>query len=1035
MNDSIFRVLMQFFATIVNYDNRENKNIAREIVKKYLYEKEFSEEHSDYYIALFEEYLENQRRVKSYPYSDNPLFTEHTLHLCRQINLEFEQNQKVWLLLQLTEFVGDGLFKNEIYHNFISLLAFHFNVDQIEFDCAQQFVLAADESDMPMVDKILVVDSDSNFLHPYFKHHYNEKLSGRVYFIHLASVNTFLIKNFGETNLLINGHSMRNARAYVFGFGSVVRNPKIDPIYYSRIAGKFIQADVLRRIIFVATDVSYKFKGSNDGVYPFNIKAESGQLVGILGGSGVGKSTLLNVLNGSLKMETGRITLNGFDLEAEKEIVRGVIGYVPQDDLLIEELTVYQNLYFNAKLCFRNYTEEELNDVVNQTIVDFDLDEARDFKVGSPLNKYISGGQRKRLNIALELMRQPSVLFVDEPTSGLSSIDSEKVMLLLKRQTLKGKVVIANIHQPSSDLFKLLDKILVMDQGGRVIFQGNPMDGIVYFRQAAHYFNAEESECMTCGNVNAEVILRVVEARVVNEYGKLTRNRKRSAKEWYQLYLKNVQPKLRSIVHSEKTNLPINNFHIPNRLNQFRIFISRSILSKLSDRQYLLMISLEAPLLAIIIGFFTKYTVGDSTNLNRYIFSTNDNIPAYLFMSVVAALFLGMIVSAEEIIKDRKILHREKFLNLSWGSYISSKVFVVFLISAIQMFVFVLLGNHILEIKGMNSIYWMILFSAAACANMIGLNLSSALKSTVAIYVTVPLLLVPQLLFSGVIVDFKKLHHSISNNRYVPFVGDMMISRWAYEALAVSQFKDNTYTQFFYEVDKERSQNNYYSSIYIPILMSQLNELQHDYNLKSINDKSLMRLKLVDNEFERLRVEFGSKVYGFNHYESGIKQVDTKTIKDLKLSLNNLQTFLWGNYNRLSIKKDSIYHSLLSKYKTSERIVSLRHNYENKALSDLVLNKSGVAQSKIVGTEIVQLKDPSYMDPTSSIGKAQFYAPVKIVGGNKIDTKWFNVGVIWLFTILGFIALHNNWLLRVTQYIDIIKSRRTESRISKHRPQ
>jgi hypothetical protein len=446
------------------------------------------------------------------------------------------------------------------------------------------------------------------------------------------------------------------------------------------------------------------------------------------------------------------------------------------------------------------------------------------------------------------------------------------------------------------------------------------------------------------------------------------------------------------------------------------------------------MIALEAPLLAIIIGFFTKYTVGDSTNLNKYIFSTNDNIPAYLFMSVVAALFLGMIVSAEEIIKDRKILHRERFLNLSWGSYISSKVFVVFLISAFQMFVFVLLGNQILEIKGMNAIYWIILFSAAACANMIGLNLSSALRSTVAIYVSVPLLLVPQLLFSGVIVDFRKLHHSISNDKYVPLVGDMMISRWAYEALAVSQFKDNDYTKFFYEVDKERSENNYYSSIYAPVLLSQINELQHDYNLQAINDKSFRRMELVGNEFKKLKDKFGDKVPELGRYSNGIKQIDPQTIVSLKQCLANLQKYLWMNYDRLSIKKDSIYHSLLGHYKTTENIVALRHNNENKALSDLVLNKSGVAQSKIVGTEIVQLKDPAYMDPTSSYGKAHFYAPTKNVLWYSIDTKWFNVGIIWLFTILGFIALHNNWLLRITQYIENAKSRKTEQNISKHRP-
>ena len=122
------------------------------------------------------------------------------------------------------------------------------------------------------------------------------------------------------------------------------------------------------------------------------------------------------------------------------------------------------------------------------------------------VNTFLSGGQRKRLNIALELLREPSVLFVDEPTSGLSSADSEKVMNLLKRQTFKGKMVFANIHQPSSEIFSLFDKLLVVDQGGRVIYYGNPLDAISYFKRASHYVDAEESECLSCGNVNIDQI-------------------------------------------------------------------------------------------------------------------------------------------------------------------------------------------------------------------------------------------------------------------------------------------------------------------------------------------------------------------------------------------------------------------------------------------------------------------------------------------------------------------------------------------------
>ena len=134
-------------------------------------------------------------------------------------------------------------------------------------------------------------------------------------------------------------------------------------------------------------------------------------------------------------------------------------------------------------------------------------------------------------------MREPSILFIDEPTSGLSSADSEKVLNLLKRQTFKGKLIIANFHQPSSDIFKMLDKLLVMDQGGRVIYYGHPTSGITYFKKASQHADAEESECLSCGNVNTDQILRIVEARVVDANGRLTRKRKISPQEWYQKYL------------------------------------------------------------------------------------------------------------------------------------------------------------------------------------------------------------------------------------------------------------------------------------------------------------------------------------------------------------------------------------------------------------------------------------------------------------------------------------------------------------------
>src|SRR5690606_21989422 len=229
----------------------------------------------------------------------------------------------------------------------------------------------------------------------------------------------------------------------------------------------------------------------------------------------------------------GRILINGFDVHTEKEKIHGVIGYVSQDDLLVEELTVYQNLYFNAKLCFAGHTEEEIHKRVMDVLTNLGLDQRKDLRVGSALDKTISGGQRKRLNIALELIREPAILFLDEPTSGLSSRDSENVIDLLKELSLKGKLIFVVIHQPSSDIYKMI----IMDTGGYPVYYGSPVEAVTYFKKATHQVDSNRGQCEICGNVNPEQIFNIVEAKVVDEYGQATSKRKITPPQWHDMYL------------------------------------------------------------------------------------------------------------------------------------------------------------------------------------------------------------------------------------------------------------------------------------------------------------------------------------------------------------------------------------------------------------------------------------------------------------------------------------------------------------------
>jgi ABC transport system ATP-binding/permease protein len=199
---------------------------------------------------------------------------------------------------------------------------------------------------------------------------------------------------------------------------------------------------------------------------------------------------------------------------------------------------------------------------------------------------------------------------------------------------------------------------------------------------------------------------------------------------------------------------------------------------------------LEAPVLALILSLFIKYYPSGKGPELVYTFRENLNFPQYLFISVVVALFLGLTVSAEEIIKDQKILKRERFLRLNKHSYLLAKIGIMFAISLIQTGCFVAIGNSILEVKGMFLPFWLVLFSTSCFANVLGLNISASFNSAKVIYIIIPILIIPQLLFSGVIVRFDRLFPAISSQSSVPLIGNVMTSRWAYEAMAVHQFRN-----------------------------------------------------------------------------------------------------------------------------------------------------------------------------------------------------------------------------------------------------
>lgn len=1006
MSEKLLKALMQLFAIIADVDGVSNK--SRTVVENFLKQR-LSTDQVVEYLAIYDEFLEQHHKVserKEGKKKKTALNSVKVLRICTQINSELEQRQKVFVLIRLVEYIYIDKVATDQELEFVSTVADVFNIPLNELEDIRAFMTSAEEAVPDNARTLLVTNTQELPQRPESKHIYSEGVDGAIAVLSIESVNTYIIRYFGHEELLLNGQIIDPKKTYLLTQGSSIRSSKVNPIYYSDIISRFLSDKSQSKIIFSVDNITYRFKGGKIGLHPLTFAEESGRLHGIMGASGSGKSTLLNILNGNYTPYSGKVTINGLDIHREREDVSGMIGYISQDDLLIEELSVYQNLYQNAKLCFDGLTDEQISEKVKNTLLALGLYEIKDIQVGSPMNKKISGGQRKRLNIALELIREPSVLFVDEPTSGLSSRDSENIMDLLKELALKGKLVFVVIHQPSSEIFKMFDKLLIMDTGGYPIYFGNPLDAVIYFKTQVNAINQSESECVRCGNVNPEQIFNIIEAKVVDEYGNLTDTRKMAPKDWNEIYHRTHDPK----TEDEKPPLPEVDFKTPNAFNQFKVFITRDILSKITNKQYLAINLLEAPVLGFILSYFLRYyQVGENEGAG-YVFYQNDNIIAYMFMAVIVALFLGLTVSAEEIFKDRKIRKRESFLNLSKGSYLMSKIAIMFVLSAIQTFSFIIIGNSILGIQGMLWDYWLILFSTSCFANMLGLNISSSFNSAVTIYIIIPFLIIPQILFSGVIVKFENLNPTITSQKNVPIIGEIMASRWAFEALAVNQFKKNEYEELFYEYDQAMSQANFKKNFWIPALKAKIGKLEsylkepENYDQEEIE----MDLELIQNEVSEENEAQGEMTFD-QVGQFTLEGLNTELLQDFDGWLRTINKRYVRQYNASSDAKDQVIRNQQKDSISREAFTNLRNEYENESLSDLVTNKNEFNQITEYKDELIQRADPVFLVPDAF--RAHFYAPVKKFFGTYMDTLWTNIIVLWCMSVL----------LAITLYFDFFK--------------
>jgi ABC transport system ATP-binding/permease protein len=538
-----------------------------------------------------------------------------------------------------------------------------------------------------------------------------------------------------------------------------------------------------------------------------SFKALPGDMIALMGPSGAGKTTLLLALNGYLPPSNGIVRINGEDLYNIYDNLRGSIGYVPQDDLVHAELTVFEAVKYSAR--FRlppDYSDEEIDARVEQTIKDLGLEGVKNLQIGRPEKKVLSGGQRKRVNIALELVTDPVILFLDEPTSGLAADDTTALITLLSDLTKQtGKTIIMTIHQPAKDEFEKFTHCLVMGYGGIPMFFGPTKDCYRFFG------TWKERQRLPNDVDNPRDMFEMIaqRERPIHE-AMLARDpkaqrghaRKLAAIEWRREYENPQSPVYRKMYSGRREigsgqgqrGLPATRATTSGQLG---LLLSRYFKVKVRDTSGTAIMLLQAPIIGVLLAAvfggqekmvpawclgalqgFPGQGAGAPGGAAPRLVSTADNTAAIFFL-VVTAVWFGTSNAAREIVAERAIYLRERMVNLGLVNYVFSKyillaVFCVLQCTCLLAIVFVALGLP----GGAQAFGEMLgaLIATSLSAVAVGLLLSTVVGSSEAAMALTPIALIPQVVLGGLLVPMT------SSPRAIRILMAAMPARWGFES-------------------------------------------------------------------------------------------------------------------------------------------------------------------------------------------------------------------------------------------------------------
>ena len=582
-------------------------------------------------------------------------------------------------------------------------------------------------------------------------------------------------------------------------------------------------------------EVSHRF-GTDAALDAVSFTVERGEMVCVMGPSGSGKSTLLRTLAGHLKPGRGQILLNGVSLYGSlwnRQRLMPYVSFIPHEEAIEPLLSVEENLDLAATIRAPYLRDPDRKRRADGKLTELGLSEVRHQRAGDNEFKTLSSGQRKRLNAGLDMIGISDVYLFDEPTSGLSSKDSEHVLELI-RGLAHNKIVIVSIHQPSARLFQLFHKALLLDHGGKVAFFGTPRQMLDYFRlvqREEQMPDAPGQHPDEAGWGQPDLIFDVLETplrdlngEVIYEEdkrGQLSPSRRFSPAFWQDRFQTH---RLMEEVHREEPESdpqPVKPPPFPARTwrdewVQFGALLKRAFLGRLRNRANLTTTLLEAPALALLVSVVLRYA-----EEGTYRFHEAFHLPTYFFLTLVIGMFLGLTNSVDEVLRDRPILRRERNHRVRVGHYVLAKVITLGFFALLQCVIHTLVGSWVLNIRGMffSNLFWMYVTTLQGVIT--GLLISSLVPNPKTALNCIPLILIPQIILGGALIKYEEMNRDVKveeafrrmvdhkgdseperSRLSVPAICSLMPLRWSYEGMILSLARHNPVSRLQTDFDQ-----------------------------------------------------------------------------------------------------------------------------------------------------------------------------------------------------------------------------------------